>query len=97
LSRVGASFLVAVVAAALPLSAVARDPGAGPNAHHEAARIIAAELAMQAATAQLKALAAVQPSSLADTMRNELAVAAATYAFRQAARQEQARIYELAG
>ena len=75
----------------------AQDPGAGPNAHHEAARIIAAELAMQDASSRLQSLAAEQPSGLAATMRHELAVAAATYAFRQAARQEELRVYELAG
>jgi soluble lytic murein transglycosylase-like protein len=79
------------------VTAVARDPGAGPSTHHEASRIIAAELAMQDAVAQLNALAAEHPTTLADTMRNELAVARSAYAFRQAARQEQLRIYELAG
>jgi hypothetical protein len=61
----------------------AQDPGAGPNAHHEAARIIALELAMQDASTRLQALAAEQPSGLAETMRHELAVAGAMYAFRQ--------------
>jgi soluble lytic murein transglycosylase-like protein len=75
----------------------AQDPGAGPNAHHEAARIIALELAMQDASTRLQALAAEQPSGLAETMRHELAVAGAMYAFRQAARQEELRVYELAG
>src|SRR5437764_692470 len=51
--------------AALPLAARASDPGAGPNAHHEASRIIAAELAMQDATDRLKALAGEHPSGLA--------------------------------
>ncbi len=75
---------------------MAQDPGAGPNAHHEAARIIAAELAMQEASSRLNALAAEQPAGLADSVRHELAVAAAQYSFRQAARQEQLRVYELA-
>jgi len=81
----------------MPLSAGAQDPGAAPNAHHEAARIISAELAMQEAASRLQALAAHKPAGLAETIRRELAVAAATFAFRQAARQEQLRVYELAG
>jgi soluble lytic murein transglycosylase-like protein len=83
--------------ALLPGTAAAHDPDAGPNAHHEAARIIAAELAMQDASTALATLAAQQPSGVVETMRHELAVAAATYAFRQAARQEELRVYELAG
>jgi len=74
----------------------AQDPGAGPNARHLAARLIAAELAMRNAQGRLQELAAQQPSSLAETMRRELAVAAASFEFRQAARQEELRIYELA-
>jgi soluble lytic murein transglycosylase-like protein len=77
--------------------AFAQDADAGPNAHHEAARIIAAEVAMHNATDALAALQAQQPSGLADTIRHELAVAAASYAFRQGARQEELRLYELAG
>ena len=88
--------MVAAGLALLPHAAMAQDPGAGPNAHHEAARIIAAELAMQEASSRLNALAAEQPAGLADSVRHELAVAAAQYSFRQAARQEQLRVYELA-
>jgi len=84
------------VLAALPRAAGAHDPDAGPTAQHEAARVIAAELAMADATSRLQALAAEQPSGLAEVMRHELAVARATYEFRQAARQEQLRVYELA-
>ncbi len=83
--------------AALPVGALARDPDAGPNAHHQAARLAAAELAMQEATARLAALAQEQPAGVAEAMRHELAVAATTFAFRQAARQEQRLIYDLAG
>jgi soluble lytic murein transglycosylase-like protein len=83
--------------AAWPLQAGAQDPGAAPNAHHTAARIIAAELSMHDAMSRLAALAGEKPAGLADSMRHELAVAAATFAFRQAARQEQLRVYELAG
>jgi len=83
--------------ALLPHAAVAQDPGAGPNAHHEAARIIAAERAMQDASSSLDALLAQKSSGLADSVRLELAIAAAGYSFRQAARQEQLRVYELTG
>jgi membrane-bound lytic murein transglycosylase B len=79
------------------LAAHAQDPGAGPNAHHEAARIIAADLAMQDATARLAALAAEKPVGMIDTMRHDLAVARASYEFRQAARQQQRQVYDLAG
>ena len=90
--------LVAAVVLALPAQAVhAQDPDLAPNAHHEAARIIAAELAMDQATADLNALAAQQPSGLAETLRKELAMDRAAFAFRAAARQEELRVYELAG
>jgi soluble lytic murein transglycosylase-like protein len=85
------------VVALLPRVASAQDPGIGPNAHHEAARVISAELAMQGASNALAALAAEQPSGLADTMRHEMAVAAAEYNFRQAARVQQRQVYDLAG
>jgi Transglycosylase SLT domain len=81
----------------MPLAARAQDPDALPNAHHEAERIVAAELAMQDASARLAVLAQQHPDGLADTMRHELAIATATYGFRQAARQEQIWIYDLAG
>jgi soluble lytic murein transglycosylase-like protein len=81
----------------LPRVASAQDPGIGPNAHHEAARIISAELAMHDASNALAALAAEQPSGLADTMRHEMAAAAAQYEFRQAARVQQRQVYDLAG
>jgi membrane-bound lytic murein transglycosylase B len=86
-----------LVVVLLPRVASAQDPDIGPNAHHEAARIISAELAMQEASNALAALAAEQPSGLTDTMRHEMAVASAQYDFRQAARQEELRVYELAG
>lgn len=76
---------------------MAQDTSAGPNAHHEAARIVAAELVMQQALASVSTLSAQQPSGLADTMRQELAIAAAEYQFREGARQEELRLYELAG
>ncbi len=52
---------------------------------------------MNQATADLNALAAQQPSGLVETLRKELAVDRAEYAFRAAARQEELRVYELAG
>jgi membrane-bound lytic murein transglycosylase B len=68
-----------------------------PSAHHEASRIISAELAMTQALTQLKALdAQAPPALLLDRIRWELAVAAAGYAYRDAARQEELRVYELA-
>jgi soluble lytic murein transglycosylase-like protein len=83
---------------ALPAQAVhAMDPGAGPNPHHEAARIIAAELAMQDATSRLDSLAAEHPTGVLDTMRHDLAIARASYEFRQAAREQQRQVYDLAG
>jgi len=51
---------------------------------------------MSQASAELDALNAQQPSSLLDAMRLELAKDRAAYAFRNAARQEELRIYELA-
>ena len=52
---------------------------------------------MQDATAKLQQLAQQQPSTLADAMRHELAVSRAQFEFRQGARQEELRLYELAG
>jgi hypothetical protein len=88
---------VAIVLAGVPLTAAAQDPGVGPSAHHEAERIIAAELAMHDALNRLSALGAQPPTGLLDTVRQELAVAAAQYSFRQGARQEELRLYEVAG
>ena len=79
------------------LPAAARDPDVLPSAHHEAARILSAELAMTQALKQLNALKAQPaPVSLLDTVRLELAIAGAGYAYRNAARQEELRVYELA-
>jgi len=79
------------------VEAAAQDPGAMPNAHHEAARIMSAEVAMKDALAELRVLTAETPSGLTETIRHELAIAAATYRYREAARQEQLRVNELAG
>jgi soluble lytic murein transglycosylase-like protein len=83
---------------ALPVQSVAaRDPDVLPSAHHEAARILSAELAMAQALNQVNALKAQPtPIALLDIVRQELAIAAAGYAYRNAARQEELRVYELA-
>ena len=52
---------------------------------------------MNQAAADLDAIAAQQPSGLIETLRKELATDRASYAFRAAARQEELRVYELAG
>ena len=94
-------FLAAALGAlilALPVQSVAaRDPDVLPSAHHEAARILSAEVAMTQAINQVNALKAQPaPIALLDIVRQELAVAAAGYAYRNAARQEELRVYELA-
>ena len=95
--RFGAAALLATVLAGPALGVHAQDPDIAPNPHHEAAKIIAAEVAMSQATSRLQALQAQQPASLADSIRQKLAVEAAAYDFRVAARQEELRVYELAG
>jgi soluble lytic murein transglycosylase-like protein len=52
---------------------------------------------MDQASAELAAVAAQQPSGVMESMRKELAMDRAAYAFRAAARQEELRVYELAG
>jgi len=91
--------LAAALFLALPAqSALAKDPDLLPSPHHEAARIMSAEQAMTHAQAQLKALnAQTPPSSPVDQIRLDLAAAAAAYAYRNAARDEELRVYELAG
>jgi Transglycosylase SLT domain len=75
----------------------AQDPGLPPNPHHEAARIISAELAMSQALDQMRAITA-QPAGvgLVDAIQRQLALDAAAYNYRNGARQEELRIYELA-
>ena len=75
----------------------AQDPDVAPNAHHEAARIIAAELSMAQASSDIAAISAQQPATALDAIRKELAMDRAAYSFRAAARQEELRVYELAG
>lgn len=78
-------------------SVLAQDPGALPNARHEAARIINAESAMSQALAQVQALGTPPPAAnLIDRIRWDLAINAAQYAFRAAVRQEEVRLYEVA-
>ncbi|TMC70102.1 MAG: lytic transglycosylase domain-containing protein [Chloroflexi bacterium] len=78
-------------------SVFAKDPDVLPSAHHEAARVLSAELAMSQALSRLKTLQAqTPPDLLMDQIRWELDVAAAQYAYRNAARQEELRVYELA-
>jgi soluble lytic murein transglycosylase-like protein len=75
----------------------AQEPGVPPNAHHEAARIISAETAMSQALDQLRALTALPPATgLVDSIQRQLALDAAAYNYRNGARQEELRIYELA-
>jgi membrane-bound lytic murein transglycosylase B len=83
---------------ALPAQAVhAQDLDMPTSPRHEASRVLSAELAMQAALAQSRQLqAAPAPVSLMDRVRRDIAVAAADYAYRTAARQEEIRVYELA-
>jgi hypothetical protein len=88
--------VIAVLLAVPALSVDAQDPGWAPNAHHEAARIIAAELAMSQATNELQAIAAQQPSGVIERLRQGLASDGAAYDFRAGARAEELRIYELA-
>ena len=52
---------------------------------------------MDQASAELAALTAQQPSGVVESMRRELAMDRAAYTFRAAARQEELRVYELAG
>ncbi len=58
---------------------------------------MSAELAMQAALALRRQLTAnPAPATLMDRVRYDVQVAAADYAYRTAARQEEVRVYELA-
>jgi soluble lytic murein transglycosylase-like protein len=75
----------------------AQEPGVPPNAHHEASRIISAETAMSQALDQIRALTAQPPATgLVDSIQRQLALDAAAYNYRNGARQEELRIYELA-
>ena len=52
---------------------------------------------MSQASSELQSVAAQQPSGVMDSVRKELAMDRAAYAFRNAVREEELRIYELAG
>ena len=90
--------MLGALALALPAQpALAQDPYAPPSPRHEAERVMSAELAMKAALAQRNAvLATPAPSALIDRVRYNLALDAADFAYRSAARQEELRVYELA-
>ena len=76
---------------------LARDPLTPITPRHEAERVLSAELAMKSALAQLQQLqSAPAPSSLMDRVRQDMAIAAAAFAYRNAIRQEELRVYELA-
>jgi membrane-bound lytic murein transglycosylase B len=76
---------------------LAQDPFAPPTPRHEAERVMSAELAMSAALAQRsRLLGAPAPTAIMDRVRLSLAVEAANFAYRSAARQEELRVYELA-
>jgi membrane-bound lytic murein transglycosylase B len=94
--RPAAAIVVAVLLAVPARTVDAQDPGWTPNAHHEAARIIAAELAMSQAFSEMQSIAAQHPSGVIEKLRQEMATDAAAYQFRDAARAEELRIYELA-
>ena len=53
--------MIAAVVAAWPIQAGAQDPGVAPNAHHEAARIISAELTLHDAASRLQTLSGEKP------------------------------------
>jgi membrane-bound lytic murein transglycosylase B len=83
---------------ALPAQAVhAQDPDTPTSPRHEASRLLSAELAMSAALAARQQLQSQPaPATLMDTVRYQMALASADFAYRTAARQEEIRVYELA-
>jgi soluble lytic murein transglycosylase-like protein len=90
--------MVALVLSLSAQSVHAQDPGLPPNPHHEAARVISAELAMSQALDQMQAITAQPPATgLVDSIQRQLALEGAAYNYRNGARQEELRIYELAG
>ena len=95
--RIAAAALGMVLLTAQVQTVHAQDPGLPPNPHHEAARVISAELAMSQALARMSAIAG-QPTSagLLEGIRRGLAIEGAAYAYRLGARQEELRVYELA-
>lgn len=90
--------IAGVVLQALPAQAVSTaDPLPLPNPHHEAARIVADELAIASSLDTIKRLATLGPNaSLLDRVRVELEIDEADFQYRVAARDEEVRIYDLA-
>ncbi|HEV2218758.1 MAG TPA: lytic transglycosylase domain-containing protein [Candidatus Dormibacteraeota bacterium] len=90
--------LGALLLLALPAQSVhAQDPFSPVSPRHEAARLMSAELTMSAALAQRRQLlSAPAPTSLMDRVRLDLAVAKVDFTYRNAIRQEEIRVYELA-
>ena len=81
----------------LPAHAVAaQDLDLTTSPRHEAARLMSAELLMSTSLAQRAQLTQPPSASLMDRVRFDMSVAAAEYAYRAGARQEQIRVYELA-
>ena len=73
------------------------EPGTLPNAHHQAARIAAAEAQMSLALSRIDALMSrVPPTAPLDRIRFDIALEDARYDYRNAVRQEELRLYEVA-
>jgi len=90
--------MLAAIALSAPTGVQAREPEALPGAHAQAARIMSAEVQMSQALVRLKILNAQgAPAAPLDRVRWDIAVESAKYAYRVAARAEQARLYEIAG
>jgi membrane-bound lytic murein transglycosylase B len=89
--------VLGALALALPAQpALARDPDTPTSPRHEAERVLSSELAMAAALAERRQLAAQAPASVMDQVRQQMALDSADFAYRTAARQEEIRVYELA-
>src|ERR1700680_3629955 len=96
LIRLAAAAAGAVLLAFSARPVAAQDPGAAPNEHHEAARIVPSWLGMTRAASDMQAIVAPQPSGVIEKLRQGLASEGVAYAFRTGARAEELRIYELA-
>jgi soluble lytic murein transglycosylase-like protein len=78
------------------LAVQAADPQPLLNPHHEAARIVADEVAIAGALSDVASLDGQHPTSVLDGVRHDLQVDAVAYGYRAAARDEEVRIYDLA-
>jgi soluble lytic murein transglycosylase-like protein len=79
-------------------TARAQDPDTPLSPRQEAARLISAELQMSTALAERQRLLAMPaPTTVLDRVRYDMSVAAADYAYRTAVREEEVRVYDLAG